>query len=220
MSLLNKIGLVALAGILCGCAGFRGGWESVPYVGEMPPKTSEAMTPYETRRLSEIPLPGFTLGVSINNRLRTYDTQVYLFVLPLSIDPRNVQTQPVEPGKTRITLRISDMKNELIFRPRQAKLTVGSLVVQGIGGSEFAMWDSEGREVSSGGRWDHRPTGDEAVLSPRERAYLMHIDFPIALPPPEARDISLDLSGALTSSAFPSIPLIRFVPVRWKEGYT
>lgn len=220
MSRLSSITVLALACAMCSCAGYRGGWESVPYVGETPPTLQSSRTPYEAQRRSEITLAGMTLGVSINNQLRTYDTQVYLFALPLSVDPRNVQTRPVEPGKTRITLRVSDMATELTFRPQRARLAVGAQVVQGVAGFQFAMWDAQGQEVSSGGRWEHRATGDEAVLAPRGKPYLLDIDFPVPLPSPEAENISLDLSDALSSPQLPRIPTIRFAPVRWKEGYT
>jgi len=220
MSISRLVSLPLLAVVLCGCAGYRGGWESVPYVGEAPPTLSTSRTPYEAERRGEISLPGMTLGVSINNQLRTYDTEFYFFLLPLSIDPRDVQTRPVEAGRTRITLRISDMTSELVFRPRRARLTVGTQVVEGIDGLQFAMWDAHGQEVTSGGRWEHRTTGEEVVLSLRGKAYLLSIDFPMPVPSPESRDISLDLSDALTSPQLPSVPVIRFVPVRWKEGYT
>lgn len=220
MSTLRSITVLALACAMCGCAGYRGGWESVPYVGEVPPRLPGSRTPYEAQQRSEISLPGMKLGVSINNQLRTYDTQVYLFVLPVSVDPRNVQTHPVEPGKTRVMLRISDMTTDLTFRPRRAKLSVGSQVVEGVAGFQFSMWDDQGQEVSSGGRWEHRATGEEAVLGLRGKAYLLSIDFPVPAPSPEAANISLDLSEALSSPQLPPIPTIRFAPVRWKEGYT
>jgi hypothetical protein len=220
MSISRLVSLPLLAAVLCGCAGYRGGWESVPYVGETPPALSKNRTPYEAEKRGEISLPGMTLSVGINNQLRTYDTEVYFFVLPLSIDPSDVQMRPVEPGKTRITLRVSDMKGELVFRPRRARLTVGTQVVEGTEGLQFAMWDSNGREVSSGGRWEHRSTGEEVVLSPQGKTHLLSIDFPVPVPSPESRDISLDLSDALTSPQLPRVPVIRFVPVRWKEGYT
>lgn len=219
-SFVSRLTLLTLAAVSTGCAGYRGGWESVPYLGETPPVRSGSRTPYEARKLSEITLPGMTLGVSINNRLRTYDTQVYLFVLPLSVDPRNVQTEHVEAGKTRINLRISDMTTDWNFRPRRARLTVGTQVVEGVAGFEFAMWDAQGRKVDSGGHWEHRATGDETVLVRQGDVHLVSIDFPVSLPSPEGRDISLDLSEALTSPPLPGIPVIRFAPIRWKEGYT
>ena len=213
-------GLVLSAILLAGCAGFRGGWESVPYVGETPQDLDGARTAYEAQKRSELTLPGMTLGVSIHNRLRTYDTQIYLFVLPLSIDPRNVSTQTIEPGKTRISLRISKLTDDLLFRPKLARLTVGDQTVQATSSTEFAMWNAQGEKVSTGGNWDHRPLADETRLIVQEKAYIVNLDFPVPTPSPESKALILDLSSALTSDKLPTLPPIRFVPVRWKEGYT
>lgn len=220
MSTVRRRSLLALASALCGCAGYRGGWESIPYVGEAPPVLDSSRTAYEAQKRREIVLEGVTLGVSINNPLRAYDTQVYLFVLPLSVDPRAVQVQPVEPGKTRVTLRISGMTADWTLRPRKARLAVGSQIVEAAAASQFAMWDAQGQEVSSGGRWGHQALGDEVVLAKRAQAYLVDLDFPAPLPSPQADNISLDLADALSSPELPRPPKIRFAPVRWKEGYT
>ena len=63
---------------LSGCGGFRGGIESVP--------CREACLPHESTEhrapLHEIALPGVTLSVSLNNRLRTYQYEVMLYVIP------------------------------------------------------------------------------------------------------------------------------------------
>jgi len=42
----------------------------------------------------------------------------------------------------------------------------------------------------------------------------------VPVPPPESPDIALDLSRALQAPGTPAIPEIRFLPVRWREGYT
>jgi hypothetical protein len=53
-----------------------------------------------------------------------------------------------------------------------------------------------------------------------DKAYQLTLEFPIERVSPEGAAISLDLSDALRNNAQPAIPLIRFHPVRWKEGYT
>lgn len=204
---------------LAGCAGFQGGWESVPYVGDAPPQLPEAKTPYDSRERGKLSLPALTLAVSINNQVRTYDTKVYALV-PLSVDPRTVPTREIQPGRTRVTLQVSGMTADFVFHPRLAKLTAGDRVVEGVDGFEFGMWDSAGQRVSSGGRYDDRPTGDRLALQDRTRAYLLSIDFPLDPPSPESNDISLDLSRALVAPNVPALPLIRFTPGRWKHGYT
>jgi len=212
--------LVSLSVVLVGCAGFKGGWESVPYVGATPPQLADAQTPYESRERTRLRLDGLTLAVSIDNQVRTYDTQVYGYGVPLSVDPRTVRTQPVQPGRTRVRIEVSGMRGEFVFHPRLARLTVGDKVVQGIAGYEFAMWGASGQRVSRGGRWEHRATGDRFMLQDRSRTYLLSIDFPLEAPSPESRTISLDLSKALTAPGLPGLPIIRFAPGRWKHGYT
>jgi len=184
--------------ILAGCAGYRGGWESVPYVGDAPPAR-------------ELALPGLKLAVQIDNRLRTYDTQVYLFVLPLSVDPREVYTQNHQPGKTRVFVSVTPEASGFVFEPTKATLTIGAQRFTGAEGFEFGKWD---------GKWEHRPVGAQFALHEPGRRYLLSIDFVAPAPSPESRDIVLDLSQALRSQAHPPLPLIRFAPVRWKEGYT
>ncbi len=206
--------------LVAGCAGFRGGWESVPYLGETPPVLAASRTPYEARKRSELTLPGMTLGVGIHNQVRTYDTQVVLFALPMSVDPRTVRTQESAPGRTRVSITVSALTADVSFRPKRARLAIGNQVVEGIAGYEFAMWDPQGNKVSSGGTWDRKQTQDELVLVSQKQTYLLHIDFPVPTPSPETRGMSLDLSEALASDQLPKIPLIRFIPMRWKEGYT
>lgn len=205
---------------LAGCAGYRGGWESLPYIDEPPPSPARYRTPFEAMKRSELVLPGLTLSVSINNQLRTYETEVYLYVLPLSVDTRDVPTQNVDPGKTRVTLRISHHDGDIVFRPRLARLGIGDEWVSGDGGFEFGMWDQSATRVRSGGVWGYRPTEDSLVLTKRDAAYVLSIDFLVPVPAPESRAIALDLSQALQAPGRPAIPLIRFLPVRWKEGYT
>lgn len=58
------------------------------------------------------------------------------------------------------------------------------------------------------------------ALTEAGRRNYLSIDFATPVPPPEFRDIVIDLSGALASPQSPAVPLIRVVPMRWKEGYT
>ena len=212
--------IVVACAALAACAGFRGGWESVPYVGDTAPTMPEARTAYEARQRSELALPGVTLGVGIDNQTRTYDTQVYLFVLPLSIDPRTVRTRPVEPGRTRITVRVTGTAGDFVFRPQRARLVVAGRSVSATGGFEFGMWDAGGKRVASGGAWGDRPVPTELALADAARGYLLSIDFPVPTPDPQSTGIALDLSDALVAPGRPALPLIRFQPARWEEGYT
>lgn len=193
-------GVVLAVALLAGCAGYRGGWESAPYIGDAPPAEAQ-----------ELALPGLKLHVELDNRLRTYDTQVYLFALPLSVDPRQVYTQNHRPGKTRVFVTVTPEHGGFVFEPTKARLSIGERHFAGAEGFEFGKWD---------GKWAHRPLGAHLTLENGGRRYLLSIDFDTPAPSPESRDIVLDLSHALKSKAHPALPLIRFAPVRWKEGYT
>ena len=158
--------------------------------------------------------------VTIDSQLRTYDTQVYFFALPLSVDPRNVYPKNIEPGKTRVFVGATPQVPGFVFRPAAAVLQVANKRFTGAAGFEFGRWDDEWKRVERGGRWEHRPIASEYVLSEVGRRYYLSIDFATPVPSPELPDIVLDLSQALRSTTESPPPLIRFAPVRWKEGYT
>lgn len=165
-------------------------------------------------------MPGLKLRVTIDNQVRTYDTQVYFFALPLSVDPRNVYPKNVASGKTRVFVTVTSQVPGFIFRPTAAVLQVADQRFTGAAGFEFGLWDNEWKRVERGGRWEHRPIVSEFALTEVGRRYYFSIDFVTPVPSPESQNIVLDLSQALKSSTEPPVPLIRFAPVRWKEGYT
>jgi hypothetical protein len=208
-----------LGALLAGCAGYRGGWESVAYLGAAPPAI-ESRSSDQVRGAPELNVPGLTLRVTINNHVRTYDTQVYLYVLPLSVDPRSVHSGAIEPGKTRVYVNVKPRAAGFVFRPALATLHVGGARFSGSAGYEFGRWDAGGNRVERGGTWAHRPVTTDLTLAEVGRTYLLSIDFPAPLPSPEARDIALDLSRALSAPEQPPLPLIRFAPRRWKESYS
>jgi hypothetical protein len=206
---------------LASCAGYRGGWESVAYIGDTPPAAlSEAALQDNVRNLPDLSVSGLKLRVTIDNQLRTYDTQVYLFAVPASIDPRHAYPKNHVPGMTRVYVDVTPQVPGFVFRPSAATLRVAGKQFAGAAGFEFGMWDDKWNRVAQGGRWEHRPIASDLVLSEVGRRYLLSIDFATPVPSPESRDIVLDLSHALASAAAPALPPIRFAPVRWKEGYT
>lgn len=213
--LLIAAGIALLA--LTGCAGYRGGWKSVAYVGDTPPARA---TDEGASRPTTLHFPGLQLDIALDNALRTHDTQVILFALPVSVDPRAVFTKNNQPGKTRLFLTVTPTEPGYVFRPAQAVLMVGEQRLNGVAGYEFGMWDAAGQRVQQGGTWQHRPVGDAFTLAQAGRRYLLSIDFDIAAPSPETTGLAVDLSEALRSPHHPPLPRIRFAPVRWKEGYT
>jgi hypothetical protein len=197
---------------LAACAGFRGGWESVAYLGEQPPATPSANAPFE--------LPGLSLRVTLHNRLRTSDTQVMLFVVPVSIDPRRVPSQGPEPGRTRLYLNATPTVAGWLFRSAGAVLSFDGKRFVSDAGWMFGQWDEQGRRVERGGRYDHKRVDDSLRLDGIGHLHLLSIDFPTPPPDPQRRDIVLDLGPTLRAEALPAVPTIRFQPARWDEGYT
>ncbi|HET19574.1 MAG TPA: hypothetical protein ENO16_03065 [Chromatiales bacterium] len=213
-----------LAGVLLlivtGCAGFRGGWMSVAYIGAMPPELGQdAEVDSELRERPLRPVPGLELKISMDNQLRTYDTQVY-FALPLGLDPRRVYPKNNRTGITRVFVTATPEDVGFVFRASEAVLAIGEQRFAALAGYEFGLWGKDGERVKDGGTWDHRPVGKELALTEPGRSYYLSIDFATPVPSPESEDISLDLSRALVSDRHPPVPLIRFAPMRWKEGYT
>ncbi len=204
---------------LVGCAGFRGGWESLPYVGPTAP-TALPESAQGTAVRPPLLLPGVKLEVALDNRLRTYDTQVYLYAVPLSADLANTFDRNSDPRKTRLFVYVTASDSGVVFRPSQAVLRIGNQQYAGVAAFESGRWDSEGRRVNSGGVWQQRPVGPEVVLAEAGRKYYLSIDFDTPPPAPESTDIAVDLSRALILPRHPALPLIRFAPVRWKQGYT
>lgn len=204
---------------LAGCAGFRGGWESFAYLGDTPP---------DTRGLAELPefsrpplvASGLELAVTLDNSLRTYDTHLYLFVLPLYFSPRPVYFDNRTPGRTRVYITVTPRVPGFVFRPQQAVLGFANRRFTGSAGFEFAQWDAQGKAATQAGRWEHQPRQEGFVLGEVGRRYLLSIDFATPVPSPELHDITVDLSQALSAPDQPPLPPIRFVPLRWKQGYT
>ncbi|WP_323000804.1 hypothetical protein [Denitromonas sp.] len=209
---------VLLTAAVAACAGYRGGWKSVAYVGDIPP--ARGSDDEGASRPTTLHFPGLQLDIALDNALRTHDTQVVLFALPVSVDPRAVFIKNNQPGKTRLFLTVTPTEAGYVFRPTQAILHVGDQRVGGMAGYEFSMWDAAGQRVQQGGSWQHRPVGDAFTLAQAGHRYLLSIDFDIATPSPETPGLAVDLSAALRSPHHPPLPRIRFAPGRWKEGYT
>jgi hypothetical protein len=211
--------ILTLCTIAAGCAGFRGGWESVAYTRRIASTTPRSQHSGGERELN---LPGVKLNVSIDNRLQTYDTQIF-FGLPLSIDPRNVYPKNLHPGKTRVFVNVTPQTGGFVFRPLLASLVIGGKQYAAVRGFEFGRWGAEGKQTNTGGTWEHRDIGAGLALTQPHQRYLLSLEFDVPVSSPKSSEISLDLSRALEdlgSVGDPPLPLIRFAPVKWEEGYT
>jgi hypothetical protein len=197
---------------LSSCAGYRGGWESIPYIGTTPPAPSVSRTSYEAGKRRELALPGLTLSVYLHNQSIDSDTQVYAYVIP--VPGYSVDSPSGASKKARVSLHITPRGEGFVLQPLLAKLSVGNQSASGLGGyypgeligfKEPKMY-AEPKRIP-----------DEFPLS-SGKLYILHLEFPLAAPT-GAPDITLDLSKALQAPGQPTIPVIRFLPVRWGNWY-
>ena len=212
--------LAALAGAvsLAGCAGYRGGWASVPYTGDRAPHPTDLPESARLFDLEEVKVPGTRLRVSLNNRLRSYDYQVWFAVVPVSGDPRDALLGD-QDSKTRVYLSVTPQTAGFVFRGRAAKLEIDGRVYMPIAARRFGQFDAAGNVVERGGKWQYVELGPEFALTQPGTIYGLSLVFDVPVPAAETAKISIDLSEALRDPALPPMPLIRFQPVRWREGY-
>jgi hypothetical protein len=199
---------------LSSCAGYRGGWESIPYIGDTPRAPSVFRTPYEAGRRAELLFPGLKIGINLHNQILDNRYEIY-GVVPVSKSPsaefRNSLVKP-----ERIWLSFEVREEGFVFRPRLAVLGGAGQSVSALAGYERGKYDLSGYQ---GGFWkEPKLIAEEYPLSAGN--YYLAVDFPSPVPGPQTPDITLDLSRALTAPGKAPIPLIRFLPVRWEEGYS
>ena len=218
-SLAPAVAALALVTSLPGCAGYRGGWASVPYTGDRPPHPTELPESTRLFDLEEVKVPGMRLRVSLNNRLRSYDYQVWFVAVPVSGDPRDVLLGD-QDGKTRVYLSVTPQTARYVMRAAAARLEIDGRVYTPIAARRFGQFDAAGNIVERGGKWQYVELGPEFALPQVGTQYSLSLVFDAPVPKAETAKISVDLSQALHDPAQPPLPLIRFQPVRWREGYT
>jgi hypothetical protein len=165
---------------------------------------------FESFSRETLNVPGLQLVVRINNQLLTYDNYPTRTLPAFPVD--------VEPGRTRVRIFVIPTESGFVFRPTLAVLNVAGKQFGGIAGFEFDMRDLQGNRVMRGGKFDYRPIADELTLE-AGRNYVLSVDFATPVPSPQSSDLSVDLSRALQADRQPLLPLIRFAPVRFREGY-
>lgn len=183
--------------LLTGCAGFRGGSFSAPYIGETEPALRKPTTPFERMELQKLTLPGLKVELSLNTLRRDYDFGVILFVVPIYFESGDFpENRPDRPFEITLTLAPSvagyrlDTSKALVIIDGKSHAPVGA------------------HEISTAVSLDETQT-------PK----VVTIRFNIPVPGLDAR-ISLDLSQALIHDALPRVPLIRFKTLKWSAGYT
>src|SRR3982750_2867524 len=95
--------ILPLCVMVTGWAGLRGGWESAAYIDGTAPAAPQRQRSAERPELN---IPGLNLHVDIDNRLQTYDRQIF-FGVPLFADPTNLHPKNNRPGKTRVFVGVT-----------------------------------------------------------------------------------------------------------------
>lgn len=215
---------------LSGCGGFRGGIESVPYVGEaVPPESASPRT-----ALREIPLSGMTVAVSLNNRLQTYQYQVMLYVIPTYLNFRD-EFQHQDTENLELTLQITAHDSSVTIDSRQLVLAVDGKELR-----PTAVWvnnrERERQVIDAYVAARRQAPSDQppslphvaewrdAVTTPvmvrsHEKSPRFIVVFPLQLVPPQ-REFSLNFNPAIVEPVGSDRPLLRFLPQRWSEGYS
>jgi len=204
MKIVVLLSAVALL-FLTGCAGFRGGIASAPYLGETVPRAPCPSTSYERMQTGNIAFPGLDMLVSLNNTIRTYEFSVVACLFPVHLDMKDTAYDGTG-SKLEVLLRFRSLEPGYSFRR--------DLAVVNVDGHEFCQSAVE----SAPGKAGSVVSNAETVLTPVGKFYSFRLVFEVPVPHPDS-DVSLDLSKALRHKDCPVIPLIRFQRIRWSEGY-
>ena len=119
-------------------------------------------------------------------------------------------------------MNVTPQTGGFVFRPLLASLVVGSKRYPAMRGFEFGMWDAEGQQTDTGGVWEHRDIGAGVSLTQPRKRYLLSLEFDIPVPSPKSPEFRSIFPAHFRTSAVleTRLPLIRFAPVKWEEGYT
>jgi hypothetical protein len=236
MKTLRVLLLVVLLGVTA-CAGYQGGFASVPYVGDQDVYIPDAMTKFELWSLGDLELPGVKLNVALNNTLQTYDYAVMAVVVPIHVDPFE-KNRSGESDRLQIVLYITPRLANLVFEPQRIVVSVDGQhlrpAVAWIGDQEKFKQLSQAcyaAIVAASKRGDPAPRDclhpaeyrnrvDTAMpLASVGHVYWFTVAFDVPPPAPD-RAITLDLSQALHHPDLPTVPIIKFKKIRWSHSYT
>lgn len=216
--------------LLSGCAGFRGGIESVPYIGTSEPHADAADLPQP----HEIVLPEFTIQLALNNTLQTYQFEVMLFAIPTYFNFWNEFRQ--QHAKTlELSLRIVARDSPVTIDPQKLVLVLDGQAIHPSGvwvnnrERERAVIEAyvKARAQASSDRPAAIPrsnqwrdaVSDAVLIRSGEQSPWLVITFPLPLLSPE-RDLALSLDRAVVAPSHSLLPRIRFKPMPWNEGYS
>lgn len=219
-----------LSAVLTACGGFRGGIESVPYVGDSAPQGQPSHPSWPHKIL----LPGLTLELSLNNALRTYQYEVMLFVIPTYLNFRD-EYRNREAEALELSLQLEARDASMVVDLRQLVLTVDGREVRPNGVwvnnlererrviEDFvkARREAPTNQPPAGPRaseWRDAIT-DPVALGAGVRSARFIVVFPLPLLSPE-KEMRLDLNQAIVDPRGVELPLIRFQSTPWSDAYS
>ena len=233
--------LLLTASLLAGCAGYQGGFTRIPYLGDTAPDVEIASTWHELNRLRQLRLPDVELGIRLNDKLRTYETDIVLLV-PARVD---LSASPVSAGRElEVSLRITPLAPGLTFDPRQTVLHIGDMAypVSRAWREDDTRWrlamNRAHRDIVAASEARRRgvpkeeipktPAADpsewrdpvDAVMplpdTGKSHRFVLHFATPV---PGIREQITLELGRSLIRQSGVPLPPIRFKTIRWSESH-
>lgn len=216
--------------LLAGCGGFRGGIESVPYVGDREPQQTSTSHPWQ----HEITLPSLTLHLSLNNAVRTYQYEVMLYVIPTYLNFRE-EFQHRDAENVELALQITALDSGVTIDPLQLVLTVDGMelhptsvwvnnlkrerqIIDAFVKARRQAPQDQPISIPRSSEWRDAVTAP-VTIRPGEKSPRFVVTFPTPLPSTE-RALSLNLSPAISKPILFDKSLIRFKALHWSEGYS
>jgi hypothetical protein len=242
MRLLRRCCVALALPLIAACVGYEGGLVRIPYIGESPPSVSRVKAPYELDRLRELHLPGLTLNLSLNDKLRTYASES-VFVIPTHLDTKNTLTR-FEKDRLQLILHITPDQAGFIFSPTGIVVHVAGVKVETV-----SVWLEDRKKfdeawvrymaaLADSSAAIRRGVATDAVAEPQRpdpgewrdsvsrpvpldnvgQSYWFVVQFATVVPAVDA-EIVIDLSHSLKHARLPVIPPIRFKTIRWSESH-
>lgn len=229
--------LLATSLALGACAGYQGGFASVPYVGDQHADIPNSTTKFALWNLGNLELPGVKVYVGLNDTLQTYDYAVMAVVVPIQVDFAE-KNRSRESNRLHVTLHVTPRLANIVFEPQRIVVSIdGQRLPPAVAWTEdqkklkqlldscYAASIAASRRGDSAPKDCLNPAGyrdriDTAMsLGAVGQVHWFTVAFDIPPPSPD-RVITLDLSQALHHPDLPQVPIIRFKKIRWSHSYS
>ena len=115
--------LLSVSLALAACAGYQGGFASIPYVENQDIDIPLSTTKFALWNLGNIELPGVKLYVALNDALQTYDYAVMAVVIPIHVDLAE-RNRSKESNRLHVTLHITSRLANIVFEPQRVVVSI------------------------------------------------------------------------------------------------